>query len=54
MKTDRLLSVVIYLLDRERASAREMARRFDVSPRTIQRDMEAIKLAAIPAQLYTT
>ncbi len=48
MKTDRLLSIVIYLLNRERASAREMAERFHVSARTIQRDLEAIELAGIP------
>lgn len=48
MKTDRLLSIVIYLLNRERASAREMAERFCVAPRTIQRDLEAIELAGIP------
>ncbi|TVR67748.1 MAG: YafY family transcriptional regulator [Spirochaetaceae bacterium] len=48
MKTDRLLSIVIYLLNRERASAREMAERFCVSHRTIQRDIEAIELAGIP------
>lgn len=48
MKTDRLLSIVIYLLNQERASAREMADRFGVSQRTIQRDIEAIELAGIP------
>ena len=48
MKTARLLSIVMYLLNRERASAREMAERFCVSPRTIQRDIEAIELAGIP------
>ncbi|MFP4375338.1 MAG: helix-turn-helix transcriptional regulator [Spirochaetaceae bacterium] len=48
MRTDRLLSIVIYLLNRERVSAREMAERFGVASRTIQRDMEAIELAGIP------
>lgn len=48
MKTDRLLSIVMYLLNRQRATAREMAARFGVSPRTIQRDLEAIELAGIP------
>jgi predicted DNA-binding transcriptional regulator YafY len=48
MKIDRLLSIVVYLLNRDLASAGELARRFEVSQRTIQRDMEAINLAGIP------
>lgn len=48
MKIDRLLSIVVYLLNRELVSAAELARRFEVSARTIQRDMEAINLAGIP------
>ena len=48
MKIDRLLSIVIYLLNRELVSARALAERFDVSLRTIQRDMEALDLAGIP------
>lgn len=48
MKIDRLLSIIVYLLNRDLVSAAELARRFEVSPRTIQRDMEAINLAGIP------
>ncbi len=48
MKIDRLLSIVVYLLNRELASARSLAERFDVSIRTIQRDMDTINLAGIP------
>lgn len=48
MKIDRLLSIVVYLLNRELASASALAERFGVSTRTIQRDMEAINLAGIP------
>ncbi|MFP4364929.1 MAG: helix-turn-helix transcriptional regulator [Spirochaetia bacterium] len=48
MKTDRLLSIIIYLLNRDLVSARELAEKFEVSVRTIQRDMEAIELAGIP------
>jgi predicted DNA-binding transcriptional regulator YafY len=48
VKTDRLLSIVIYLLNRDLVSARELAGRFEVSLRTIQRDMETIELAGIP------
>ena len=48
MKIDRLLSIVVYLLNRDLASAGKLAERFGVSVRTIQRDMEAINLAGIP------
>ncbi len=48
MKIDRLLSLVILLLDREIVRSRELARRFEVSVRTIQRDMESLALAGIP------
>jgi predicted DNA-binding transcriptional regulator YafY len=51
MKTDRLLSIIIYLLNHDLASARELSERFEVSIRTIQRDMESIELAGIP--IYT-
>jgi len=48
VKTDRLLSIIIYLLNRDLVSARELAQKFEVSVRTIQRDMESIELAGIP------
>ncbi len=48
MKIDRLLSIVVYLLNRDLVSASALAKRFGVSVRTIQRDMEAIDLAGIP------
>ncbi len=48
MKIDRLLSIIVYLLNRELVSARELAERFEVSVRTIQRDMETINMAGIP------
>jgi predicted DNA-binding transcriptional regulator YafY len=48
MKTDRLLSIIIYLLNRDLVTARELAEKFEVSVRTIQRDMDAIDLAGIP------
>lgn len=51
MKIDRLLSIIIYLLNRKLVSARELSERFEVTVRTIQRDMEAIELAGIP--IYT-
>ncbi|MFH2116223.1 MAG: YafY family protein [Spirochaetota bacterium] len=48
MKLDRLLSIVIYLLNHDLVSARILADRFGVTVRTIQRDMDAINLAGIP------
>ncbi|MFB9330849.1 helix-turn-helix transcriptional regulator [Paenibacillus aurantiacus] len=48
MKIDRLLGIVIYLLSRKTASARVLAEKFEVSARTIQRDMETLSLAGIP------
>ena len=48
MKTDRLLSIVIYLLNHDTVSATKLAERFEVSKRTILRDIEHISLAGIP------
>jgi len=50
MKIDRLLSIVIYLLNHETVSARALAEKFEVSKRTILRDVEQISLAGIPIQ----
>ena len=48
MKTDRLVSIIMMLLDKERIGAQELADRFEVSPRTIYRDIETINMAGIP------
>ena len=48
MKIDRLLSVIMFLLNRDLVSARELAEHFEVSARTIQRDMDALCSAGIP------
>nr|WP_288975567.1 WYL domain-containing protein [uncultured Blautia sp.] len=48
MKIDRLLKIVFYLLNNENVSARDLAERFHVSVRTIQRDMVSIAEAGIP------
>ena len=48
MKVDRLVSIIMTLLDKKRIGARELANTFEVSPRTIYRDIEAINMAGIP------
>ena len=48
MKLDRLLSIVIMLLNRDRVQAGDLAEYFDVSVRTIYRDIDAINRAGIP------
>ncbi|MDR1688906.1 MAG: YafY family transcriptional regulator [Clostridiales bacterium] len=48
MKTDRLLSIVIYLLSHDKVSAEKLAERFEVSRRTIVRNIEQISMAGIP------
>lgn len=50
MKIDRLLSIIIHLLNHEITSAAKLAERFEVSRRTILRDIERISLAGIPIQ----
>ncbi|SDF44843.1 Predicted DNA-binding transcriptional regulator YafY, contains an HTH and WYL domains [Fontibacillus panacisegetis] len=48
MKIDRLLAMTILLLNRERVSAKELADRFEVSTKTIYRDMETLNQSGIP------
>ena len=48
MKIDRLIGITMYLLNRDMISARELAERFEVSVRTIVRDMESLSKAGIP------
>ena len=50
MKIDRLVSIIMILLDKERISAQELADMFEVSPRTIYRDIDAINIAGIPVR----
>lgn len=48
MKIDRLVSIIMLLLDKKRIAAQELADKFEVSLRTIYRDIDAICMAGIP------
>jgi len=48
MKIDRLLGIITYLMNRDIVTAKELAKRFEVTQRTIQRDVDTINLAGIP------
>jgi predicted DNA-binding transcriptional regulator YafY len=48
MKIDRLVSIIMILLDKQRMGAQELADMFEVSTRTIYRDIDAINTAGIP------
>ena len=51
MSDSRLFKILYYLLDKGHATASEMAERFEVSARTIYRDVESLSSAGIP--IYT-
>ena len=50
MKVDRLVSIIMILLEKKRIGAQELADMFEVSPRTIYRDIDAINMAGIPVR----
>lgn len=50
MKIERLVSMIMVLLEKERVGAQELADLFEVSPRTIYRDIDAISMAGIPVR----
>lgn len=52
MKIDRLLAITMLLLNRRRVSAKELADQFEVSLRTVYRDLETINQAGIPLVSY--
>lgn len=48
MKQNRLFEIVYLLLDRGKMTAGELAACFEVSPRTIYRDVETLCQSGIP------
>lgn len=52
MRIDRMLAITIMLLHKRKVTARELADKFEVSVRTIYRDVEAINMAGIPIVSY--
>lgn len=53
VKTDRLYALTLYLLNHGKTSASELAKHFEVSVRTIQRDIDALSQAGIPVYAST-
>lgn len=51
MKIDRLIGILAILLQKDRVTAPELAAKFEVSKRTINRDIDVLTQAGIP--LYT-
>ncbi|SDB65798.1 YafY family protein [Butyrivibrio sp. INlla16] len=50
MKIDRLIGILSVLLQEEKTTAPELAERFEVSKRTINRDIDVLCTAGIPIQ----
>ena len=51
MRADRLLSTLMYLQPRGRVTTSRLAQEFEVSRRTITRDLYALRVAGFP--VYT-
>lgn len=52
MKINRLISIIMILLQRKKISAPELAEMFEVNVRTIHRDIETISQSGIPIITY--
>ena len=48
MKIDRLIGILSILLQRDKVTSQELAEKFEVSRRTILRDIESLNMAGIP------
>lgn len=52
MKIDRMISIIMILLERKKVSVPELAKICEVTPRTVQRDLSAINQAGVPIVSY--
>ncbi len=50
MRSDRMIGILSILLQKDQVTAPELAELFEVSRRTINRDIEALSMAGIPIQ----
>lgn len=53
MKDSRLFKILYYILDKKHVTAPELAEKFEVSIRTIYRDIDAISSAGVPIYVTT-
>ena len=51
MKINRLFEIIYTLLQKERITAEELAERFEVSTRTIYRDIDVLSSVGIPVYM---
>ena len=48
MKVERLINIIFYLMNRDRVTTKELSEKFEVSSRTILRDIDTLTLSGIP------
>lgn len=48
LKNERQLEIIIYLLNHSSVTSKQLAEKFEVSERTIMRDMDSISMAGVP------
>ncbi|HBL06216.1 MAG TPA: YafY family transcriptional regulator, partial [Clostridium sp.] len=51
MQINRMFEIIYILLDKKTVTARELAEKFEVSSRTIYRDIETLSSAGIPVYM---
>lgn len=51
MKINRLTEIIVILLNKKLVTAKELADRFEVSTRTIYRDIETLSMSGVPVYM---
>ncbi len=51
MKINRLLEITVLLLNKKKITSKELAERFEVSTRTIYRDIEMLSMSGVPVYM---